>query len=107
MKYYMVKGLINSNDSRLGNNLEEIDQLAKEINEQSYEDREIIDAFDRAMSNFASDRSLETCLEVLNTSIQIANIRNKLLQSYQHYARLLEKEITRLNKMIQTSNDKR
>jgi hypothetical protein len=95
----VVEGLINNNNRRLSNNsLEEIDELAKEINEQSSEDRKIINSFDRAMSNFASDRSLEACLEVLNASIQMANIRHKLVQSYQHYATLLERELTRLNK---------
>jgi len=55
-------------------------------------------AFSKAMNNFATERSLETCLEALNTSIQIANIRSKLVESYEYYARLLEKEITRINK---------
>lgn len=55
--------------------------------------------FSRAMNNFATDRSLETCLEALNASMQIANIRTKLVESYEYYARLLESELTRLNRL--------
>jgi hypothetical protein len=50
------------------------------------------------MNDFATDRSLETCLDALNLAMQLANIRAKLAESYEFYARLLEKEITRLNR---------
>ena len=63
-------------------NSNEIDQLIQTINEQS-----------------AEQRSLETCLEALNTSMQIANIRGKLVECYMYYARLLEKEVIRLSKI--------
>ena len=33
------------------------------------------------MNEFATERSLETCLEALNTSMQIASIRAKLVES--------------------------
>jgi hypothetical protein len=78
--------------------VDEIDQLTQTINEQGSEQRKAMSAFSKAMNNFAAERSLETCLEALNTSIQIANIRGKLVESYEYYARLLEKEITRINK---------
>lgn len=77
--------------------VDEIDQLTQTINEQASEQRKAMNAFSKAMNNFATERSLETCLEALNTSIQIANIRGKLVESYEYYARLLEKEITRIN----------
>jgi hypothetical protein len=51
------------------------------------------------MNNFASERSLETCLEALNASMQVANIRGKLVECYEYYGRLLEREIVRLNTM--------
>lgn len=77
---------------------DEIDQLTQAINEYSSEERKAIADFRKAMNDFATDRSVETCLESLNASMQIANIRAKLVESYEYYARLLEREITKLNR---------
>lgn len=77
---------------------DEIDQLTKTINEHSQEQRNIMSQFNKAMNNFATERSLETCLDALNLSMQLANIRGKLAESYEHYARMLELEITRLSR---------
>ena len=77
---------------------DEIDQLTQAINEYSSEERKAIADFRRAMNDFATDRSVETCLESLNASMQIASIRGKLVESYEYYARLLEREITKLNR---------
>jgi len=79
---------------------DEIDQLTRAIDEYSSEERKAIADFQKAMNGFATDRSVETCLESLNASMQIANIRAKLVESYEYYARLLEKEITKLNRQI-------
>jgi len=79
---------------------DEIDQLTLTIDEYSSEERKAIAVFQKAMNGFATDRSFETCLESLNASMQIANIRAKLAESYEYYARLLEKEITKLNRQI-------
>jgi hypothetical protein len=81
-----------------GGSGDEIDQLAKTINEHSDEQRKIMTQFNKAMNNFAAERSLETCLDALNLSMQLANVRGKLAESYEYYARMLEREITRLNK---------
>ena len=81
-----------------GSKDDEIEELTKTINEQSDEQRRLVAQFGKAMSEFATDRSLETCLDALNLSIQLANVRAKLAQSYEHYARMLEKEITRLSR---------
>jgi hypothetical protein len=81
-----------------GGSGDEIDQLAKTINEHSDEQRKIMSLFNKAMNNFAAERSLETCLDALNLSMQLANVRGKLAESYEYYARMLEREITRLNK---------
>jgi hypothetical protein len=86
----------NSKTRSASNPLNEIDELTKEINEDTVEHQKIIKIFETAMNNFASDRSLDTCLDVLNASIQMANIRHKLFQSYKHYSELLEMEIVRL-----------
>ena len=77
---------------------DEIDQLTQAINEYSSEERKAIADFRKAMNDFATDRSVETCLESLNASMQIASIRGKLVESYEYYARLLEREITKLNR---------
>jgi hypothetical protein len=93
---FNFKGFSNSSD--------EIDQLTQAINEYSSEERKVKAVFHRAMNDFATDRSLETCLESLNTSMQIANIRAKLVESYEYYARLLEKEIIKLNRQIKKTD---
>jgi uncharacterized phage infection (PIP) family protein YhgE len=80
----------------------DIDELANSINEQSSEQRKMVNTFNKAMNNFASDRTLESCLEALNASMQIANIRGKLVECYEHYARLLEREVVRLNRKDET-----
>ena len=77
---------------------DEIDQLNNTINDQSAEQRKIMKQFNTAMNEFATDRSLETCLDALNLAMQLANIRGKLAESYEFYARLLEKEITKLSR---------
>jgi hypothetical protein len=77
---------------------DEIDQLTQAINEASDEQRKLLGIFNKAMNNFATERSLESCLDALNASIQIATIRGKLVESYEYYARLLEREIMRLGK---------
>ena len=77
---------------------DEIDQLTRAIDEYSSEERKALADFRKAMNDFATDRSVETCLESLNASMQIANIRAKLVESYEYYARLLEREITKLNR---------
>jgi hypothetical protein len=84
-----------------GGGSNDIDQLTKTINEQSDDQRKIIAQFNKAMNEFATERSLETCLDALNLSMQLANIRGKLAESYEYYARLLEREITRLSRRNQ------
>ncbi|HXG06223.1 MAG TPA: hypothetical protein VNI77_02735 [Nitrososphaera sp.] len=84
--------------SGFGSPSDEIDQLAKTINEHSDEQRKLLAQFNKAMGDFATDRSLETCLDALNISMQLANVRGKLAESYEHYARMLEREIIRLSK---------
>jgi len=54
---------------------DEVEQLAQAIDDQSAEQKKMLEIFNIAMSNFATDRSLETCLDALNSSMQIANIR--------------------------------
>lgn len=82
-------------------NADEIDELTKTINEQSDEQRKLAARFGKAMNDFATERSLESCLEALNLSIQLANVRGKVSDSWQHYARMLEGEVTRLSRQVE------
>lgn len=81
-----------------GSGVDDIDELNQAINEQSDEQRKLAARFGKAMNDFASDRSLETCLEALNISIQLASVRARIADSWEHYARMLEGEIARLSK---------
>lgn len=77
---------------------DDVDDLEKAINELGDEQRKLVTRFDRAMNDFATERSLETCLDALNISIQLANTRGKLSESWERYARLMEGEVTRLSR---------
>jgi hypothetical protein len=92
---------INSRTGSIPGFSNEIDELTKEIDEDITEHARIMGLFDIAMRDFASDRSLDSCLSALNASIQMANLRYKLFQSYMHYSRLLEGEIIRLDRLSQ------
>lgn len=76
----------------------DIQELANLINDQSSEQKKLVIQFKSAMNRFASERSLESCLEALNVCMQLTNTRRRLLESYQQYSRLLESEITRISK---------
>lgn len=82
-------------------NLHEIDDLEKIISENSTEQKRLSEHFKISMNNFAGDRSVETCLDALNVSIQLAGIRRKLMEAYELYARLLEGEIIRLRRLCE------
>jgi hypothetical protein len=76
----------------------EVEELTNLINDLSSEQKQHIELFKSAMSKFATERSLDSCLEALNICIQLTNTRRTLLESYQRYSSLLENEITRINK---------
>ena len=50
------------------------------------------------MQKFTTERTLDSCLQALNLSMQLANTREKLLEAYKEYSMLLEKEIKRMIK---------
>src|SRR5574341_2389201 len=79
---------------------DDVDELEKAINELGDEQRKLVTRFDRAMNNFATERSFETCLDALNISIQLANTRGKLSESWERYARLIEGEVIRLSRQV-------
>jgi hypothetical protein len=76
----------------------DVEELANFINDQSSEQKILIIQFKFAMNRFASERSFDSCLEALNVCVQLTNTRRRLLESYQRYSRLLENEITRINR---------
>lgn len=76
----------------------DVEELANLINDQSSEQKKLILQFKSTMDRFASERSLDSCLEALNVCMQLTNTRRRLLESYQRYSRLLENEITRITK---------
>lgn len=77
---------------------DDVDDLEKAINEMGDEQRKLVARFERAMNGFATDRSLETCLDALNVSIQLANTRGKLSEAWEHYARIMEGEVARMSR---------
>ena len=76
----------------------DVEELTNFINDQSSEEKKLIIQFKSALSRFASERSLDSCIEALNVCMQLTNTRRRLQESYQQYSRLLENEITRINK---------
>ena len=86
--------LINWNN--LKNNFQEkhdIRNIVNNIQENKSEQKNLIENFENMLNTFASDRSLDSCLDALNTSIQLSNVRGKLLQSYEAYVKILENEL--------------
>jgi len=72
---------------------ENIQSIIKSIEEISDEQREMVKRFKLDMEIFASERSLESCVQTLNLSMQLANIREQLVETYKHYCLLLEHEL--------------
>ena len=70
-----------------------INGIIKTIEEFSDEQREIIERFKIDMEKFTTERSLDSCLQTLNLSMQLANTREKLIEAYKEYSILLENEL--------------
>ena len=77
--------------------------LVNSINEQKLEQKKIVVLFEEKMKIFATERSMESSLDVLNISMQLANIRGNLNRSFEQYVRNLEEEIVKLNRIIEKS----
>ena len=78
-----------------------IQNIANNIQENKSEQKNLINNFDNMLNSFASDRSLDSCLDALNTSIQLSNVRGKLLQSYEAYVKILENELMRCTFLLE------
>ena len=75
--------------------------LVNSINEQKLEQKKIVFLFEEKMKIFATERSMESSLDVLNISMQLASIRGNLNRSFEQYLRNLEEEIVKLNRIIE------
>jgi hypothetical protein len=80
--------------------------LVNSINEQKLEQKKIVFIFEEKMKIFATERSMESSLDVLNISMQLANIRGNLNRSFEQYVRNLEEEIVKLNRIIEKKSEK-
>lgn len=97
--------MINWSNIKEFNNSRNTD-LVNSINEQKLEQKKIVSLFEEKMRIFATERSIESSLDVLNISIQLANLRGNLNRSFEQYVRNLEEEIVKLNRIIE-KNQKR
>jgi len=77
---------------RLNDNIESIIRSIEEISD---EQRDLVKKFKLDMELFASERTLESCVQTLNQSMQLANIREQLVETYKQYCKLLENELRR------------
>ena len=80
------------------------EDLANSINEQKLEQKRIMEIFNEKMKVFATERSFESSLDILNIAIQLSNIRGNLIKSFEQYSRNLEEEIMKLNSIIERKN---
>lgn len=78
--------------------------IIKSIEESSDEQREIVKKFKLEMENFVTERSLESCAKTLNLSMQLANVREQLLETYKQYISILESELKNSIKNTNNSN---
>lgn len=92
--------MINWSNIKEFNNSRNTD-LVNSINEQKLEQKKIVVLFEEKMKIFATERSIESSLDVLNIAIQLANIRGNLIRSFEQYTRNLEEEIVKLNRTIE------
>jgi hypothetical protein len=76
--------------------------IIKSIEETSDEQREIVKKFRLEIENFVTERSLESCVKTLNLSMQLANVREQLLETYKQYIAILELE---LKTSLKNNND--
>ena len=72
---------------------ENLQHIVKSIEEISDEQREIVKRFKLEMENFVTERTLDSCIKTLNSSMQLANVREQLLATYKQYISILESEL--------------
>ncbi|HEY6949612.1 MAG TPA: hypothetical protein VI146_03305 [Nitrososphaeraceae archaeon] len=86
------------------NDSKNVEDLERIINENSSEHELLLESFKESMNLFATERSMDTCLQSLNISIQLASIRSTLMELYKTYSHILEGEVVRLRKICNDDN---
>ena len=72
---------------------ENLQHIIKSIEELSDDQREIVKGFKVEMENFVTEKTLDSCIRTLNSSMQLANVREQLLAIYKEYISILESEL--------------
>ena len=80
------------------------EELVNFIHEQKLGQQRIIEIFNEKMKVFATERSFESCLDILNITIQLSNIRGNLVRSFEQYTKNLEDEIIKINRISDKRN---
>ncbi len=105
MIFFKINKEKDDNDSYVPAINKNLPGIINTIEEFSDEQRAIVRKFKHEMEKFTEERSLETCLQALNLSMQLANTREKLLEAYKQYSGLLENELKNRIKMEKKKND--
>jgi hypothetical protein len=103
LSFFKIKKEISKEDLEDPMINKKINEIIKTIEEFSDDQREIIKKFKIDMEKFTNERTMESCLQALSLSMQLANTREKLLETYKEYNNLLESE---LKKMIKEKTKK-
>lgn len=93
--------MVNWSNIRNERNFDDNKDLVNTINEQKIEQKKLIDQFNSKMNLFATERSIESCLDALNITIQLSNVRGKLIKCYEYYSKELESKIVQLNTIVE------
>jgi len=93
--------MVNWSNIRNARNFDDNKDLVNTINEQKIEQKKLIDQFNSKMNVFATERSIESCLDALNITIQLSNVRGELIKCYEYYSKELESKIVQLNRIIE------
>jgi hypothetical protein len=93
--------MVNWSNIRNVKNFDDNKDLVNTINEQKIEQKKLIDQFNSKMNVFATERSIESCLDALNITIQLSNVRGELIKCYEYYSKELESKIVQLNRIIE------
>ncbi len=96
---FKAKKEINDHKSNNSEINKRLTGIIKTIEEFSNEQREIVDKFKYEMERFTGERTLDSCLQALSLSMQLANCREKILQAYKEYSNLLENELKKLSEV--------
>ena len=96
MIFFKTKKEPIDNNTEVPNINKKIHEITRTIEEFSDEQREIIEKFKTDMEKFTIERTIESCLQALNLSMQLANTREKLIEAYKEYSVLLENELKKL-----------